>query len=294
MQLRPFGRTGLHVPLLGFGAMQIGDPRIAEDDAAQMLNSVLDAGLTLIDTARSYGLAEERIGRHLAHRRSEFTLSTKVGYGVPDVPDWTYDCIVQGVDAARNRLRTETIDVVHLHSCGLDTLLAGEVTDALSWCVDAGKVRVAAFSGDDEALAHAVDSGAFGSVQASVNVCDQQALPVLRRARAHGAGTIAKRSLAGRPWSAAVAPDDPVHREYQRRFQALRRHFGIEPDDWDALALRFAAYEDGVDCVIVGGSNVQHMQRNLAAVAAGPLEPGLRAALRDAFMTAGADWRGLV
>jgi aryl-alcohol dehydrogenase-like predicted oxidoreductase len=117
---------------------------------------------------------------------------------------------------------------------------------------------------------------------------------VLRRARAHGAGTIAKRSLAGRPWSAAGAPDDPVHGEYYRRFQALRRHSGIEPEDWDALALRFAAYEDGVDCVIVGGSNVQHMQRNLAAVAAGPLEPGLRAALRDAFMTAGADWRGLV
>jgi aryl-alcohol dehydrogenase-like predicted oxidoreductase len=294
MQLRPFGRTGLHVPLLGFGAMQLGDPRIAEDDAARLLNAVVDAGLTLLDTARSYGLSEERIGRHLAHRRGEFTLSTKVGHGIPGVPDWTYDCIVKGVDAARNRLRTDVIDIVHLHSCGLDTLRSGEVTDALSWCVDAGKARVAAYSGDDAALAYAVDSGAFGSVQASVSLCDQQALPVLRRACALGAGTIAKRSFAGRPWAAAVAPDDPVHREYYGRFQALRREFGSEPDDWDTLALRFAAYEDAVDCVIVGGSNAQHVQRNLAAVAAGPLEPGLHAAVREAFVTVGADWRGLV
>ena len=294
MQLRPFGRTGLHVPLLGFGAMQLGDPRIAEDDAARLLNAVVDAGVTLLDTARSYGLSEERIGRHLAHRRGDFTLSTKVGYGVPGVPDWTYDCIVRGVDAARDRLRTDVIDIVHLHSCGLETLRAGEVTDALSWCVAAGKVRVAAYSGDDAALAHAVGSRAFGSVQASVNLCDQQSLPMLQRARSRGMGTIAKRSLAGRPWVAAAVPDDDVHREYHRRFQALRPEFGFEPDDWDALALRFAAYADAVDCVIVGGSSAQHVQRNLAAVAAGPLEPGLRAAIRDAFAKLGTDWRGLV
>jgi aryl-alcohol dehydrogenase-like predicted oxidoreductase len=183
---------------------------------------------------------------------------------------------------------------VHLHSCGLETLRAGEVTDALARCVQQGKVRVAAYSGDDAALAFAVDSGAFGSIQASVSLCDQQALPVLQRARAGGAGTIAKRSLAGRPWNAPTAPDDPVHREYHRRFAALRNELGIEPADWDELALRFAAYADGVDCVIVGGTNVRHLQQNLDAVANGPLEAGLGAAIRDAFARQGADWRGLV
>ncbi|MDQ1241734.1 MAG: hypothetical protein QG550_985, partial [Pseudomonadota bacterium] len=111
MQRRSFGQTGLAVPILGFGAMQAGDPALAEDAAARLLNHALDIGLTLIDTARSYGLSEERIGRHLARRRDEFVLSTKVGYGIAGVPDWTYDCVVAGVDAARDRLRTDVIDI---------------------------------------------------------------------------------------------------------------------------------------------------------------------------------------
>ena len=76
---RPFGDTGLTVPVLGFGAGGIGDPALSERDAETLLNSVLDLGVGLIDTARSYGLSEERIGRHLARRRGDFVLSTKVG-----------------------------------------------------------------------------------------------------------------------------------------------------------------------------------------------------------------------
>ncbi len=198
MQRRAFGHTGLVVPVLGFGSMQAGDPRLPEEAAARLLNHALDLGLTLIDTARSYGLSEERIGRHLAHRRDEFVLSTKVGYGVDGVPDWTYDCIVAGVQAARDRLRSDTIDIVHLHSCGLDLLEAGEATRALADCAARGWLRVAAYSGDGAELRHAVLSGEFGAVQASLNLCDQQALRVLAEAGACGMGTIAKRPL-GRP-----------------------------------------------------------------------------------------------
>ena len=63
--------------------------------------------------------------------RSEFVLSTKVGYGVPGISDWTCDCIVAGVDAARDRLRTDVIDIVHLHSCPLATLQNEDVVRAL-------------------------------------------------------------------------------------------------------------------------------------------------------------------
>jgi len=111
---------------------------LPEEAAARLLNHALDLGLTLIDTARSYGLSEERIGRHLARRRDEFVLSTKVGYGIDGIPDWTYDCVVAGVDAARARLRTDVIDIVHLHSCGPGLLEAGEVARALADCAAAG------------------------------------------------------------------------------------------------------------------------------------------------------------
>jgi aryl-alcohol dehydrogenase-like predicted oxidoreductase len=160
--------------------------------------------------------------------------------------------------------------------------------------VTQGKVRVAAYSGDDEALRFAFESGAFGSYQASFSLCDQQSQPLLQRARERGAGTIAKRSFAGHPWSAAMAPTDAVHAEYYRRFQQLRRLWPDVGDDWQAVALRFAACADGVDCVIVGGTNARHVERNVAAVMQGPLAPELHAALHAAFVQLGADWRGLV
>jgi len=294
MQRRAFGRSGLEVPVLGFGALQVGDPALPEAHAARLLNHALDLGLTLIDTARSYGLSEERIGRHLAGRRDEFLLSTKVGYGVPGVPDWSYACVVAGVDAARDRLRSDVIDIVHLHSCDLERLEAGEVARALEDCAAAGKVRVVAYAGDGPALRYAIASGAFGGVQASVNLCDQQALSLLPEARACGLGTIAKRPLGGRPWQLSEPPADAVHAEYWRRFDRLRAASGIETEDWDTLALRFSAYAPGVDCVIVGGTDPRHLERNQAAVAAGPLEPGQQRAIRTAFGSIGAGWQGLV
>jgi aryl-alcohol dehydrogenase-like predicted oxidoreductase len=293
MLRRPFGNTGLHVPALGFGAMQVGAPQLDERHVARLLNHVLDAGLTLIDTARSYGLAEERIGRHLANRRDEFVLSTKVGYGVAGVPDWTYECVLRGVDDARTRLQTDVIDIVHLHSCGQAILEAGAVTSALERCRDEGKIRVAAYSGDDAPLQYALTDNQFGGVQASVNICDQQALAMLQQAQARGVGTIAKRSLAGRPWVGSLA-GDPVHDEYRRRFTAVRESLGITPADWDDLALRFTAFAPGVDCVIVGGIDATNVDRNVAAVRKGALEPEHTAALQKVYEAHGRDWRGLV
>lgn len=107
MERRAFGQSGLWVTALGFGAMHLNDARTSDADAARLLNQVLDAGINLIDTARGYGMSEERIGCHIAHRRSEYVLSTKVGYGIPGFPDWTYDCIVAGVEAACQRMRTD-------------------------------------------------------------------------------------------------------------------------------------------------------------------------------------------
>jgi aryl-alcohol dehydrogenase-like predicted oxidoreductase len=293
MRMRPFGQTGLKVSVLGFGALQIGDPTLAEPHVARVLNHVLDTGLTLIDTARSYGLSEERIGRHLAARRDEFVLSTKVGYDIPGLPDWTHATVVAGIDAARDRLRTDVIDIVHLHSCGQDVLRAGEVTRALGDCIRAGKIRVAAYSGDDAALRVAAGSDAFRGFQASVNLCDQQALPVLRAARERGCGTIAKRSLAGRAW-AGGAPVDEAQAGYRARFAAVRSALQPGIADWDGFALRFTAFADGVDSVIVGGASTANVDRNVAAVSLGPLAAEEQRAVHAVYAAHAREWGGLV
>ena len=147
MELRNFADTGIKVSTLGFGAGQIGDHSISEIEIEKILNTILDYGINLIDTARSYGCSEERIGRHLSHRRSEFILSTKIGYGIEGYKDWTYDCITAGIETALQTLRTDYIDIVHFHSCPIETLQNTNVIEALNKAVEAGKVRVAAYSG---------------------------------------------------------------------------------------------------------------------------------------------------
>lgn len=293
MNKREFGSTGLSISILGFGAMHIGDERTSEQDAGRLLNQVLDAGINLIDTARSYGLSEERIGRHIAHRRSEYVLSTKVGYGIPGFADWTYDCVVAGVDAACQRMRTEVIDIVHLHSCPLHVLEKGDVVRALADCQARGKLRAVAYSGDNAELRWAIDSGHFGAVQASVSVLDQFNLTHhLAQAQSKHIGVIAKRPLAGAIWHAKDRPDDYALGQYWDRFHAM----GIHPNalDWDELALRFAAFAPGVTCAIAGASQLANLQRNTEIVNNGPLDAASEAALRHAFTACDKGWASVI
>lgn len=291
---RELGRTGLAVSPLGLGAIQVGDPALPEVEAARVLHSALDSGVRLIDSARAYGLSEERIGRHLAARRAEFVLSTKVGYGVPGRVDWTWDCIVEGVDAARSRLATDVIDVVHLHSCPLETLRRGEVVDALLSCVARGQVRAAAYSGDGPALEYALASGAFAVLQASLNLCDQAARPVIAAAAARGIGILVKRPLAGRPWAAPRPGADEAECDYRERFPRWRATAGLEPANWETLGLRFAAWEPGVSCCLVGGRNPAHLADNLRTVGEGPLALDEHRRVIEGWQAHGQEWPGRI
>jgi len=296
MQTRSFGQTGLRVTALGFGAMQLNDGRVSEAEAGRMLNAVLDAGVNLFDTARGYGLSEERIGRHLAHRRQAFVLSTKVGYGLPGVPDWTYACIIAGVDAALGRLRCEHLDIVHLHSCPLPILVQGEVIAALDACAKAGKLRVVAYSGENAELDFALRSGRFGSVQTSISLCDQgnlrQRLPALV---AGGLGVIAKRPIAGAVWRLTQRPDEPAEGQYWDRWQAMGLADLVQVGSWNEVALRFTAHCPGVASSIVGTKNLDHFKQNLAWVEKGPLPPEQVALLRAAYQAHDQrGWPGLI
>ena len=292
--LRPFGATGLRVPPLGFGAGTVGDGALSEADSDRLLNGALDLGLTFVDTAPGYGLSEERIGRHLAQRRSEFALSTKLGYAVPGVPDWTGECITRGVDLALSRLQADVLDVAHLHSCPLETLLRGDVVEALRRAVTAGKVRVAAYSGENEALAWAVSSGAFGSVQASVSVCDQRSLSrEVALAASNGLGVVAKRPLANTPWNPRAAhPDDAAAAAYRDRWLALHlEDLGLDPAE---LAIRFPAFAPGVSTAIVGSRRLEHLSQIQGFAAQGPLPAEVVAEINSRFAAFGRDWPGMI
>jgi aryl-alcohol dehydrogenase-like predicted oxidoreductase len=290
---RAFGKQGFTVSALGLGAGHIGDPALSEAHVGALLNQALDIGITLIDTARSYGLSEERIGRHLSHRRRQFVLSTKVGYGIPGYEDWTYDCILASIDAALQRLQTDYLDIVHLHSCPLQTLQRGDAIRALHKAREQGKLRVAAYSGENDELQWAIESGQFGGVECSVNLFDQRCLDhALPMAYERGIGVIAKRPLANAPWRFAERPHGDYCEEYWLRLKAM----GIEANDmnWQELAIRFAAHAPAVGSAIVGTSSIEHLLQNKNHLELGPLQTERVETLRRLFRQHDDNWVGQI
>ncbi|THF84833.1 aldo/keto reductase [Deinococcus sp. KSM4-11] len=297
MEQREFGSTGLKVSILGLGAGQIGDARHSEDLAGTLMNRALDSGVTLVDTARGYGLSEERIGRHLSWRRDDFILSSKGGYGADGATDWTPAAIRLGIEQALKRLRVDWIDIFHLHSCPLEVLHQGELLAALDDAREGGLIRVAAYSGENEALKYAVTSGRFGSVETSVNLADQwSAQYILPLAREAGLGVIAKRPIANAAWQYAQRPTGQYAETYWERLgrldlDAVRQGAGL---DWDEFALRFSAYTPGVHSAIVGTASVDNLERNIELVQRGPLPLDVLTHIQAAWDEHGKGWAGEV
>jgi aryl-alcohol dehydrogenase-like predicted oxidoreductase len=270
----------------------VGNSNLPEPAAERLLNQAVDLGLNLIDTARGYGLSETRIAKYLGRRRLEVVLSTKVGYGVAGVNDWTYDAVRLGVDEALKTLQTDWIDIVHLHSCSLEILRRGDVITALEDARQAGQVRVAAYSGDNEALDYAVGTGRFQAVQTSINLADQRNLErALPEIQARNMGVIAKRPAANAPWRFETRPYGHYAEEYWYRWQTM----GLNPRGlgWQELALRFVAYLPGVHSSIVGTANHDHLLEDVRLLARGPLPADQVDEIRRAFQAHDEDWTGL-
>lgn len=287
--LAPLGASGLWTSRLGFGGAGIGTARLAEYEVLNLLERAVESGVRLFDTAPSYGESEARIGRHLiARHRDRIVVSTKVGYGVDGLPDWTGPCVTAGVEKARRQLGVDVIDVVHLHSCPVSVLERGDVVEALEAAVEAGRVRVAAYAGDGEGLSWAVGSGRFSVVQASFNLCDRANRPALTEARARGIGVLGKRSLANAPWRGAESAARAGAAAYDARWAELALRFeGIEPD---ALAVRYAVHHGPVDTALVGTRSGSRLEAAVRAVEAGPLPAEVVATLEERWSRAADGW----
>src|ERR1700676_3564049 len=103
MERRPLGKTDMRVSVLGFGGSEIGYEHASEETVTTLLNSALDAGLNVIDTAECYGngvvSSEELIGKAVAHRRDDYYLFTKCGHASGfDQPDWDLTMLEQTID----------------------------------------------------------------------------------------------------------------------------------------------------------------------------------------------------
>ena len=295
METRRLGRTDMDVGWLGFGAARIATDAGSPAETANLLNTLLDSGVNYIDTALCYGESEETLGKHISHRRDEYWLTTKCGHVDGDVtaPEWTAEAVTQGIDQSLRRMKTDRLDLVHVHTCEVDVLRRGDVVRALQDAQRAGKTRYFGYSGDNEAALEAIGMGVFATLLTSFNVVDQRALDtVFPSAEAAGMGIIAKRPIANAAFNRPASPYDYADAYWQRA-----QHFSVPedaPQDGVALALRFCRSFDYVDTAIVGSDTVEQLRANLRDVNAGPLPPSALDSLREQFQEHGRDWPQLL
>jgi len=233
------------VSRLGFGSFKIGRnegikypaayPLPSESEVSTLLNGILDLGCNLIDTAPAYGLSEERIGRAIGHRRCEFLLSTKVGEtfeALHSTYDYSEPAVRASVHRSLERLKTDHLDVVLIHSNGDDRRILTE-TDAVPVLQDLkaqGLIRSIGLSGKT------VDGAQLALPWADVlmvefNLADRSHADLIKTAARQGIAIFVKKGLGSGNFPARES-------------------------------IEFVLGQPGVTSLIVGGLSLSHFQDN--------------------------------
>ena len=285
MEKRRLGKTDMDVSVLGFGGSEIGYENASRETVAELLNSALDAGLNVIDTAECYHNSEELIGQAVGNRRNDFYLFTKCGHphGMESGANWSKSSILESVQRSLQRLKTDRLDLLQLHSCSEAELKKGEVIDALQTARSKGYTRFIGYSGDSHATHFAVQSGAFDTLQTSVNIADQEAINLtMPVAREKQMGVIAKRPVANAAWKTGHRPIDSYHHEYWERLRKLNYDFlHNDVNKGISTALRFTLSVPGVHTAIVGTKKPERWRQNAQLLEDGPLSEQEFDAIRE-------------
>ncbi|MDA0748437.1 MAG: aldo/keto reductase [bacterium] len=290
MRYRRLGRTELEVSELGFGAWEIGWTPVEEgEEVGKLLNRALDMGINFIDSSAAYRWSEELIAKYIGHRREEFFFATKCGSGrvlQPDgewvqTLDYSAKAIEPQIDRSLQRLKTDYLDLIQLHSPDYEDVAFGDGLEGLKKAQAQGKVRFIGLSADGDAAWKAVAVGEYDTLQLTYNVLDQEPAEVIAAAREKDMGIIIKGPVANaiyekpRPDTGSVALWD--------RARTVLGHDVVGDLSRVEVALRWLLDNANVHTAIVGTTNLKHLEANVAAAERGGLPEEMLKEIRQRY-----------
>lgn len=208
--MRPLGKTSMEVSALGFGTVKLGRNEgvkypegfsIPDDQAAlALISHARDLGINLIDTAPAYGNSEQRLGTLLAGQRDQWLICSKVGEEFENGSshfNFTPEHTAFSIERSLERLRTEVIDMVLVHSDGDDLRIINELgtLQALSELKRRGLIRAYGMSTKTVAGGIAAASEC-DIVMLTYNLVQQEEVEVLDACAEYGAAALIKKALA--------------------------------------------------------------------------------------------------
>lgn len=268
---RPAERSGtftiggdMPVHRLGFGSMQLTGPGIWGNpkdpaEAVRVLKRAVELGVTLIDTADSYGpyVAEDLIRKALHPYPDDLVIATKAGLTRGGPGDWKPvgrpEYLRQEAEMSLRRLGLERIDLFQLHRIDPQVPLAEQVGE-LALLQNEGKIRHIGLSEVTiDELKQAQRYATIVTVQNKYNLEERTAEPLLDHATKHDIGFIPWFPLA----TGGLAKDGSA-------LQQMAKRLGATPSQ---LALAWLLHRSPVMLPIPGTSKVKHLEENMAAAA---------------------------
>jgi aryl-alcohol dehydrogenase-like predicted oxidoreductase len=298
MRYRLFGRTGLYLSELCFGAMTFGGKgfwevvgKTPQDEADRLVGMALDGGINFFDTADVYseGESEKILGKALGPRRKDIVLATKVRGRVGPGPNQlglSRRHILESIDGSLARLGTDWVDLYQIHGFDAVTPL-DETLRALDDVVRAGKVRYVGCSNlaawqlaKANGLAARHGWERFESLQAYYTIAgrdlEREIVPLLKDEQmglmvwsplAGGllSGKFAREGQGPAGTRRAVFDFPPVNKE--RAFDcvdAMRKIADARGVSVAQVALAWLLSKSHVSSVIIGAKNEEQLKDNLA------------------------------
>ena len=274
------GGDALRVSLVGLGCNNFGR-RLGERESRAVIHAALDAGITLFDTAESYGggRSEKYIGKALGARRREIAIATKFGWSGGATPRR----IARAVEGSLKLLRTDVIDLYQIHRPDPSTPI-GDTLEALDGLVRQGKVRFVGcsnFSGaqiaEARAVAEARGRSAFVSAQNPYSLLDRAIeADVASACAAAGMGILpyyplANGLLSGKYRRGAPWPDGTRLAQWRvseiewETVEGLARYAEAAGRSLLELAFSWLAAQPGMLSVIAGATSPEQVAANATA-----------------------------
>lgn len=270
MNYRTLGKSTINISEISLGCMSL--PPIAEE-AKQVIDLAIDAGITYFDTADLYdrGENEKVVGEALKAHRSNIILATKVGNRWEDGKDgWGWDTsasyINNAVRQSLRRLQTDYIDVYQLHGGTLDDHW-DEIIDTFEGLKKEGLIREYGISSirPNVFVPFLQNSGAVSNMM-QFNIFDERAAEFFEAIEQSGASVVTRGSVAKglltNDWRQRLKPfmsyDEAQAKTLLEKIEAL---YG----DVHAAALAFNLQHRAVSSTVIGARTKQQLQQNLAA-----------------------------
>jgi aryl-alcohol dehydrogenase-like predicted oxidoreductase len=294
MLYREFGKTSWPVSVIGMGTWNIGNQWGELDDATAWatVRSAFEQGVTLFDTAESYGtlngLSEERLGVALAGIRHQVYLVSKIGnWGKrtgQGVPKTTVDMIRLCAHASLHRLRTDWLDVVLCHEGNIED--PDIYLEAFEVLRQRGRVRAYGISTDSlEVLQRFNVNGTCSVVQLNYSLLNRKPeADILPYCQEHGIAVMVRgplhRGLLSGNYSANTVFTDSVranwHKDeesqaaFERKIADVEKlkQVVIQGSEMVQMALRWVVSNPAVSTVIPGAKSPVQAATNAQAGAA--------------------------